>query len=47
MTRRIIAAIVGTLKDERTDEDVHFHTDGGQPYVCYDRRCPNPRFDAG
>jgi hypothetical protein len=47
MARRTIAAIVGWLKDERTEDDVHFHTDGGQPYVCYDRRCPYPRFDAG
>jgi hypothetical protein len=46
MARRIISAIVGSLKDERPEE-IHFHTDGGRPYVCHDRRCGRPRFDAG
>jgi hypothetical protein len=47
MARRIIAAIVGSLKQEPAEEQVHFHSGTGRPEPCYDRRCPYPRFDAG
>ena len=44
MTRGILAALRALL-DEPT-ENVHFHTGSeGQPAVCYDRHCSNPRLN--
>jgi hypothetical protein len=47
MARRIVTSIVKALKDEWTQEDVHFHAHTGRPFPCYDPHCTNPRFDAG
>ena len=47
MTRRIVSAIVNALKTEWTQDKVHFHTNTGRPYPCFDDRCTRPRFDAG
>jgi len=47
MPRRIVSAIVGALKHEWTQNDVHFHAHAGRPYPCYDAGCTSPRFDAG
>jgi hypothetical protein len=47
MTRRIVSAIVNALKNEWTQDEVHFHTNTGRPYPCFDDRCTRPRFDAG
>ena len=46
MARRIIAAIVGSLKHQPAEEHVHFHARAGRPEPCYDRRCAYPRLDA-
>jgi hypothetical protein len=46
MTRRIVSAIVNALKTEWTQDEVHFHTNTGRPYPCFDDRCTRPRFDA-
>jgi hypothetical protein len=44
---RIIAAIVGALKREWTQDGVYFHAHAGRPYPCYDRDCRRPRRGAG
>lgn len=36
--------ILRSLFQERTEAPVHFHSGPlGQPAVCHDERCPNPR----
>ena len=46
MTRRILASIARTLRDEPTEEAVHFHSgDEGRPYVCGDPHCTSPGLD--
>ena len=47
MSRRIVSAIVNTLKHEWTQDEVHFHAHSGRPYPCFERACTRPRFDAG
>jgi hypothetical protein len=47
MTRRIVTTIITALKPRRDQDDVHFHTEAGRPYPCYEAGCTSPRFQAG
>jgi hypothetical protein len=48
MTRRILAALTGALRDAPREAPVHFHAGPtGEPAVCHDQRCPNPRLHLG
>ncbi len=47
MARRIVSTILTALKQEWTQDDVHFHAHTGRPYPCYDLHCTNPRVHAG
>ena len=43
MTRRLLSQIV----QKWTHKDLHFHSDSGRPYPCYESRCTSPRLDVG
>ncbi len=45
MARRLLTALGRTLTGDPTDrEPVHFHSGPtGDPAVCYERHCPNPK----
>ena len=46
MTRRIFASIARALRDEPTEDRVHFHSgEHGRPYVCGDPHCTSPSLD--